>query len=127
VAERKNRTIVGAAREMLHDQGLPLHLWVETCNTTVYLYNRSPHCIIGMKTPEEAFSRKRLDVSHFKIFGPSVFFHVTKDAQKKLELTAELGILVGYNDTPHKYRVYFPTNRRTMVRRDLKFDEQKAM
>jgi len=28
VAERKNRTIVGAAREMLDDQGLPLHLWV---------------------------------------------------------------------------------------------------
>ena len=26
VAERKNRTIVGAARAMLHDQGLPLHL-----------------------------------------------------------------------------------------------------
>eukprot|EP00253_Pinus_taeda_P023809 PITA_23809 len=29
VAEWKNRTIVGAARAMLHDQGLPLHLWVE--------------------------------------------------------------------------------------------------
>ena len=29
VAERKNRMIVGAARVMLHDQGLPMHLWVE--------------------------------------------------------------------------------------------------
>ena len=37
VAERKNKTIVGAARAMLHDQGLPLHLWAEACNTTVYL------------------------------------------------------------------------------------------
>ena len=35
VAEQKNRTIVGAARVMLHDQGLPIHLWVEACNTTV--------------------------------------------------------------------------------------------
>ena len=26
VAERKNRTIVGVARAMLHDQGLPIHL-----------------------------------------------------------------------------------------------------
>ena len=26
VAERKNRTIVGAARAMFHDQGLPIHL-----------------------------------------------------------------------------------------------------
>lgn len=29
VAERKNKSIVGAARVMLHDQILPLHLWVE--------------------------------------------------------------------------------------------------
>ena len=29
VAERKNRTIVGAAQAMLHDQGLPIHLWAE--------------------------------------------------------------------------------------------------
>ena len=37
VSERKNRTIVGAARAMLHDQGLPLHLWAEACNTTIYV------------------------------------------------------------------------------------------
>eukprot|EP00253_Pinus_taeda_P020591 PITA_20591 len=29
VAKRKNRTIVGVARAMLHDQGLPLHLWAK--------------------------------------------------------------------------------------------------
>eukprot|EP00253_Pinus_taeda_P027856 PITA_27856 len=29
VVKWKNRSIVGAARAMLHDQGLPLHLWVE--------------------------------------------------------------------------------------------------
>jgi transposase InsO family protein len=37
VAERKNRAIVGAARSMLHDQGLPLFIWVEACYTVVYL------------------------------------------------------------------------------------------
>jgi len=37
VVERKNRTIVGAAWAMLHDQGLPLHLWAKACNTMVYL------------------------------------------------------------------------------------------
>jgi len=39
VAERKNRMIMGAAWVMLHDQGLPLHLWVEACNTIVYVQN----------------------------------------------------------------------------------------
>jgi len=127
VAKRKNRTIVGAARVMLHDQGLPLHLWAEACNTTVYLHNRSLHRILGMKTPKEAFSRKRPDVGHFRIFGSSAYFQVTKDAWKKFESTVELGILVGYTDTPHRYQVYLPIIHRTLVLRDLKFDEQKAM
>ena len=47
VAERKNKAIVGATRAMVHDQGLPLFLWVEACNTTVYLQNRSPHRSLG--------------------------------------------------------------------------------
>ena len=103
MAERKNITIVGAEREMIHDQGLPLQLWVVACNTMVYFQNRSPHRTLGMKTLVEAFSGKRLDVGHFRIFGSSVYFHVTKDAQKKIKLTTELGIFVGYTDTPHNY------------------------
>jgi transposase InsO family protein len=37
VCKRKNRAIVGAARVMLHDQGLPLFLWAEACYIAVYL------------------------------------------------------------------------------------------
>ena len=37
VAEWKNKMITGAARVMLHDQGLPLHFWAEAYNTTVYV------------------------------------------------------------------------------------------
>ena len=127
VAERKNRTIVGAARAMLHDQGLPLHLWDEACNTAVYVQNRCPHKVLGMSTPEEAYSGKRLDISHLRIFGSPVYMHVTKDARRKLDPTAEVGIFVGYNDTPHNYRVYFSDSRKTVVRRDIKFQEEKAM
>ena len=58
VAEWKNRTIVGAARAMLHDQGLLLHLWAEACNTTVYVQNHCPHRILGMSKPEESILLK---------------------------------------------------------------------
>jgi hypothetical protein len=54
---------------MLHDQGLPMHLWEEACNTAVYVKNCCPHRILGMSTPEEAFTGKKPDVSYFKIFG----------------------------------------------------------
>ena len=113
---------------MLHDQGLPLHLLVEACNTMVFVHNCSPHRILGMSTLEEVFfSGKKLDVSYFKIFVSPVYFHVTKYARKKLEQTAEVGIFVWYTDTPHNYQVYFSTNRIIVFRRYVKFDEEKSM
>ena len=80
-----------------------------------------------MSTPEEAFTGKKPDVSHFKIFGSSVYVHVTKNAKKKLESTDEVGIFLGYTEKPHNYRVYFPNNKMTVMRRNIKFDEGKAM
>jgi hypothetical protein len=51
VAKRKNISIIGAARLMIHDQGLLLFLWVEAYNTIVYLQNRSPQMAVGDMTP----------------------------------------------------------------------------
>ena len=42
VAERKNMTMVGEAKAMLFDQGLPLFLWDEAYRTAVYIQNRCP-------------------------------------------------------------------------------------
>ena len=44
-----------------------------------------------------------------------------------MELTVEVGIFVGYTNTPHNYRVYFLDSRKTVVRRVIKFHEEKAM
>jgi hypothetical protein len=101
---------------MLHDQGLPMHLWAEVCNTAVYVQNRCPHRVLGMSTLEEAFTGKKPDVSHFNIFGSSVYVHVTKHSRKKLEPTAVVGIFVGYTETPHNYRVYFLNSKMTVMR-----------
>ena len=112
---------------VLHDQGLPLHLQAEACNTVVYVQNRCPHRVLDMSTLKEEFSGKKPDISHLKIFGSPVYIHVTKDARKKLEPTAEIGIFVGYTETPHNYRVYLPDNRLTVMRWDIKFNEEKSM
>ena len=127
MAVRKNKIIVGATRVMLHDQGLPLQLWDKACNTTIYVYNHSPHQILEMKTPEVAYPGKRPYVGHFRIFGSSAYFHVSKYAWKKLELRTKLGMFLGYTDTPHNYWVYLSTSRMTVVFKDFIFDEEKAM
>ena len=36
VVERKNKTIMEAAKAMLHDQDLPMHLWMEAAKTTMF-------------------------------------------------------------------------------------------
>ena len=89
VAERKNRTIVEAPRAMLCDQGLLKFLWVEAANTTVYIQNRCPHSALDPKTPEEVFSGKKPDVSHFRVFGCIVYFHVPKEKRSKLDASRE--------------------------------------
>ena len=52
-------------------------------------------------------------------FGSSIYIHVIKDARKKLELTAEVGIFVGYIETPHNYHVHLLDSQMTVVRRDI--------
>ena len=84
---------------MLHDQGLPLFLWAEACNTAVYLQNRSLHCALGHMTPEEAFSGKKPDIGHLRIFGCIKYSYIPKKKRTKLEPIAEKGIFVGYSET----------------------------
>ena len=37
IAERKNRTVMEAARAMVHDEYLAMHLWAEAARTLVYV------------------------------------------------------------------------------------------
>jgi len=66
-------------------------------------------------------------VSFFCIFGSLVYCHVLEEKRKKLELTLEKGIFMGYNETSKAYRVYIPTHRKIVIRRDVKFEEDKAL
>ena len=111
---------------MLHDQGLPLFLWAEACNTAVYLQNRSPHHALGNVTPEEAFSGKKPDVGHFRIFGCLTYSYVLKEKRTKLEPTADKGIFVGYSEISKAYRIYIPAKRKVVFRRDVNFEEERA-
>ena len=111
---------------MLHDQELPLFMWTEACRTVVYLQNRSPHKAIGSRTPKEAFTGVRPDVEHFRMFGCLAFSHVPSEKMTNLEPTAEKGIFVGYSETSKAYRIYIPVQRKLVVRRDVKFEEDRA-
>jgi hypothetical protein len=111
---------------MLHDQGLPLFLCAEACYTAVYLQNMSPHRAVGSMTPEEDFSGKKPEVGHFRIFGCITYSYVPSEKRTKLEPMVERGIFVGYSETSKAFRIYLPSLRKTVLRRDVRFEEDGA-
>ena len=109
---------------MSTDLNFPLSLWDEAVGTAMYIQNGSPHTILGEKTPEEVFTRKKPAVDHMRIFGTPVYIHVPKEKRAKLEPFGKKGIFVGYNDCSKAYRVYIPGQRYIEVIRDVIFHEE---
>jgi hypothetical protein len=85
---------------MIHDQDLAMFLWVEACNMTVSLQNKSPHRVVEDMTSEEAFTGVKPKASHLRIFSSPMYVHIPSKKRTKLEPSSEKGIFVGYNDIP---------------------------
>ncbi|GKB14599.1 putative ribonuclease H-like domain-containing protein, partial [Tanacetum coccineum] len=105
VAERKNRTLIEAARTMLADSKLPTMFWTEAVSTACYVLNRvlvtRPH----NKTPYELLSGKVPNISHLKPFGCHVTILNTSDHLGKFEGKADEVFIVGYAAHSKAYRV----------------------
>ena len=81
---------------------------------------------MGSITPEEAFFGKKLEVGHLRIFGCITFSYVPSKKRTKLEPMAERGIFVGYSETSKAFRIYLPSLRKIVLRRDVRFEEDRA-
>ncbi|GJR90984.1 putative ribonuclease H-like domain-containing protein [Tanacetum coccineum] len=84
VAERKNMTLIEAARTMLADSFLPNTFWAEAVSTACYVLNRvlvtKPH----NKTPYELLTGKIPIISYIRPFGCHVTILNTIDPLGKL-------------------------------------------
>ncbi|GJS42836.1 retrovirus-related pol polyprotein from transposon TNT 1-94 [Tanacetum coccineum] len=69
VVERRNRTLIKAARTMLIYAKAPLYLWAEAVATACYTQNRSIIRLRHGKTPYDLLHDKLLDLSFFHVFG----------------------------------------------------------
>jgi hypothetical protein len=48
-------------------------------------------------TPEEKFTSKKPNVSHFKVFGCIAYVHVPDEKRSKLDPKADKCIFIGYS------------------------------
>jgi hypothetical protein len=61
-----------------------------------------------------------------RIFGCITYSYVPSEKRTKLEPTTERGIFVGYSETSKAFRIYLPSLRKTVLRRDVRFEEDRA-
>ncbi|GJR78615.1 integrase, catalytic region, zinc finger, CCHC-type containing protein [Tanacetum coccineum] len=92
VVERRNRTLVEAARTMLIFSKAPLFSWAEAINKPCYTQNRSIIRRRYNKTPYELIQDKKLDLSFFHVFGALCYSTNDNDDLGKLDAKADIAI-----------------------------------
>ncbi|GJW43461.1 putative ribonuclease H-like domain-containing protein [Tanacetum coccineum] len=125
VAERKNMTLIEAARTMLADSFLPNTFWAEAVSTACYVLNRvlvtKPH----NKTPYELITGKIPIISYIRPFGCHVTILNTIDHLGKFDGKSDEGFLVGYSLQSKAFRVYNLETKRVEENLHITFLENK--
>nr|GEU53410.1 hypothetical protein [Tanacetum cinerariifolium] len=125
VAERKNRTLIEAARTMLADLLSPSTFWAEAVSTACYVQNRvlvtKPH----KKTPYELLIGRSPNIDFMKLFGCPVTILNTLDHLGKFEGKVDEGFLVRYSVNSKAFRVFNSRTRRVEENLHIKFLENK--
>ncbi|GJS90059.1 retrovirus-related pol polyprotein from transposon TNT 1-94 [Tanacetum coccineum] len=127
VVERRNRTLVEAARTMLSAFKLPLFFWAEAIATACYTQNRSIIIPTHEKMAYHIINDRKPSIKHLHIFGCTCY--LTRDGENldKMKEKGDPCILVGYSTQSKGYRVYNKRTRLIVESIHLKFDEIKEM
>ncbi|GJU26801.1 retrovirus-related pol polyprotein from transposon TNT 1-94 [Tanacetum coccineum] len=125
VVERRNRTLVEAARTMLSASKLPLFFWAEAIATACYTQNRSIIIPTHEKTAYHIINDRKPSIKHLHIFGCTCY--LTRDGENldKMKEKGDTCILVGYSTKSKGYRVYNKRTRLIVESIHLRFDENQ--
>jgi hypothetical protein len=88
---------------MLHAKSLPQRLCVEALNCATYIQNKSPRRYVKDKTPYEAWSGLKPEVTHFYIFGSCAWAQIPSEKRKPLDPQSTECIFIGYPDSVKGY------------------------
>nr|GFA78080.1 hypothetical protein [Tanacetum cinerariifolium] len=123
VVERRNRTLVEAARTMLTFANLPLFLWAEAIATTCFTQN---HSIIHKrfdKTPYELINKRKLNIKFFHVFGCRCYLLNDYEDVGKLKAKGDIEVFVGYSKESAAFRIYNKQTRKIHESVNVNFDE----
>jgi hypothetical protein len=101
----------------------PKYLWNEAVLTTMYLINRMPSRILGIKPPAELLLGQREFKLPPRVFGCVCFVRDHRPSIEKLDPQAVKCIFVGYSSTQKGYKCWDPVGRKLFVSMDVTFRE----
>ena len=125
VVERRNRTVAAMTRSILKSSNMPSYMWGEAVRHSVYLLNRLPTKVLKGRTPHEAWSGRKPDLSHIKMFGCVAYMKTPSVHTSKLDDRSKMVVYLGKEPGTKASRLYDPNHRTLHVSRDIVFQERK--
>nr|GEV92787.1 retrovirus-related Pol polyprotein from transposon TNT 1-94 [Tanacetum cinerariifolium] len=125
VVERRNWTLVGAARTMLIFSRSPLFLWAIA--TACFTQNRSIIRRRFNKTPYELINDRKQDISFLHVFGALCYPKNDREDIGKLCAKGDIGFFIGYSADSCAYIIYNRRTKKIMETMNVSFDELSAM
>ncbi|GJX10386.1 retrovirus-related pol polyprotein from transposon TNT 1-94, partial [Tanacetum coccineum] len=123
VAERKNRTLIEAARTMLSGSVFSKQYWTEAVATACYTQNSPTIMKRHLKTPYEFFHKIIPNTSFLHVFGCPVYINNHRDHLGKFDEKADDGYLLGYSLISKAFRVYNTRRQQTKETYHITFNE----
>ncbi|GJY38726.1 putative ribonuclease H-like domain-containing protein [Tanacetum coccineum] len=127
VVERRNRTLVEAARTMLSAAKVPLFFWAEAIATACFTQNRSLVIPRHEKTPYHIINARKPSVKFFHIFGSLCYIVRDGENLDKMKEKGDACIFVGYSTQSKAYRVFNKRTRMIVETIHVNFDELPQM
>jgi hypothetical protein len=106
---------------MLITKGLPKNLWAEAVSYAMYIRARSPTRALHNKTPMEAWTGIKPDVSNLHEFGSNVWV-LDEGDRSKLDPKANKFLFVGIEEGPRAIRYYNPKTHKILISQNFKFN-----
>ncbi|KAK9708864.1 hypothetical protein QE152_g26941 [Popillia japonica] len=85
--------------------------------------NQFGYTIKVLKTPLEAWTGRKPDLEHIRVFGSVAYTHVPDQRRSKLDVKSRKLILVGYDGESNNYRLFDPVNKKITISRNVIFVE----
>nr|GFB19629.1 hypothetical protein [Tanacetum cinerariifolium] len=123
VVERRNKTLVEAAKTMLTFANLPSFLWAEAIATACFTQNRSIIQKRFDKTPYELINKRKPNIKFFRVFGCRSYLHNDYEDVGKLKAKGDIGVFVGYSKESAAFRIYNKRTRKIHESVNVNFDE----